>query len=165
MLKKIRRFYKNNRIYCILMIVSFLCLVVLGSALVIYFVNQMNSDKYGSRMDEKDTKVIKEEMKSAEKFIEEFDYVLDADVFRQGPIVYLQVEVEKETSLANMQSLGTESLAEFSEESLKDFELQFSFQREGKVSYEGSKPTSNTIISWSRYNIMEETTTTTKKKK
>ena len=51
-------------------------------------IRRMDIPSYESK-DEKDTKVIKEEMKSAEKFIEEFDYVLDADVFRQGPIVYL----------------------------------------------------------------------------
>lgn len=165
MFKRIRKFYKNNRIYCILMLISFICLVILGSALVIYFLNQATSDKYGPRMDGRDVDVIKVDMEEAKDYFEKAEGVLDVLISREGPTVYIVVDVEPEMTLAAMQSLATESLAVMSEEGKEQFELQFTFEREGKVPYEGSKPTSNTIISWSNYKVVEDTTTTTTKKK
>ena len=56
MFKRIKKFYKRNRIYCILMLVSFVCLVTLGSALAIYFYNQTIGDPYGNRLE--DTEIV-----------------------------------------------------------------------------------------------------------
>ena len=43
MIKKLKNFYKNNRIYSILMIISLFCLILMASGVVIYFVNQTDS--------------------------------------------------------------------------------------------------------------------------
>lgn len=165
MFKRIRKFYKNNRIYCILMLISFVCLVVLASALVIYFVNQATADRYGDRMEGRDVKNIEKDIKNVQKYFEGLENVLDVEITQAGPIVYLVIDVDKEMTVAAMQSLATESLAEFSEDGKSQFEFQFTMKREGKVPLEGSKPTSNNLISWSQYKVPEDTTTTTTKKK
>ena len=51
MIKKLKNFYKNNRIYSILMIISLFCLILMASGVVIYFVNQTVSSPYGNRLD------------------------------------------------------------------------------------------------------------------
>ena len=45
MIKKLKNFYKNNRIYSILMIISLFCLILMVSGVVIYFVNQTVSSE------------------------------------------------------------------------------------------------------------------------
>ena len=47
----IKKFYRNNRIYCILMMVSFVCILLLGGSLVVYFINQARGDSYGVRLE------------------------------------------------------------------------------------------------------------------
>ena len=48
---KIRKFYRNNRIYCILMMISFVCIMLLGASVLIYFIHQAASDSYGIRLE------------------------------------------------------------------------------------------------------------------
>lgn len=165
MFKRMRKFYKNNRIYCILMIVSVLCIVALGTALVLYFVNQATSDPYGNRLENLDTKGIKEVMKNCDKFLEDNEIVKEADVFRQGAVIYIYVDVDKKVSVEDMQNLGTSSLEQFSDEQKKQYELQFTFTREDSVAYTGSKGISKSVITWGNYKTTETTTTKTTKKK
>ena len=48
---RLKRFYRNNRIYCILMGISFLCILMVVISLMIYFFSQTSSNKYGNRLD------------------------------------------------------------------------------------------------------------------
>ena len=49
-MKKLKGFYQNNRIYCILMIVSIVCIILIASAFVYYFIEQTRTDIYGKRL-------------------------------------------------------------------------------------------------------------------
>ena len=49
-MNNIKKFYKNNRIYCILMGVSIFCLALIAVLGIVYFVNQTKNDKYGDRL-------------------------------------------------------------------------------------------------------------------
>ena len=49
-MKKLKGFYQNNRIYCILMIVSIVCIILIASAFVYYFIEQTRTDVYGKRL-------------------------------------------------------------------------------------------------------------------
>lgn len=165
MFKRIRKFYKNNRIYCILMFVSVFCIITLGTALVLYFVNQATSDPYGKRLEHLDTKGIKEVIKECDKYLEDEKIVNSAKVFRQGPIIYVYVDVDPKTSIDEMQNLGISSLEKFNEEQKEQYEIQFSFTREGSIPYTGSKGISKSVITWGNYKTTETTTTKTTKKK
>ena len=37
---KLKGFYKNNRIYCIMMAISIFCIALIGVAFLVYFINQ-----------------------------------------------------------------------------------------------------------------------------
>lgn len=168
MFKRIRNFYRRNRIYCILMLVSFICLVVLGTSLVLYFYNQAISDPYGTRTQSIDKYPVKDEIKKAEEFLEgkkEKDGVLDYKVRVQGNIIYIDVTVDAKLLVEDMQNLGVESLENFTEEQLSYYDLQFTFVRDGYPAYTGSKSAQNTVITWSVYNLDydKDDTTTTKK--
>ena len=50
-MKKFKEFYKKNRVYSILMIVSLICIVSILVGVIVYFVGQTAKDKYGNRLD------------------------------------------------------------------------------------------------------------------
>lgn len=166
-MKKFKEFYKNNRIYCILMLVSLFCFILMGSAVVIYFVNQATSDKYGTRLDDIDQYPVSKELAEFETFYKESDGVTKAAVRLSGKIIYVSVEVDPKMDLDQMQNIATESLTKLTDEQKGYYELQFTFKREGFAPYSGSKAASRTVITWSNYNVTTEptTTTTTSKKK
>lgn len=166
-MKKLKEFYKNNRIYCILMLVSLFCFILMGSAVVIYFINQASSDKYGNRLEDLDNYPVTKELAELETFYKESDGVNKASVRLQGKIIYVRVEVDPKTDIDGMQNIATESLNKLTDEQKGYYELQFTFLRDGFAPYSGSKAASRTVITWNNYNITTEatTTTTTKKKK
>lgn len=165
-MKKLKAFYKNNRIYCILMLVSLFCFILMGSSVVIYFVHQASSDKYGARLEDIDAYPVNSELAKLETFYKESDGVEKASVRLQGKIIYVRVEVDAKMTIDDMQNIATESLNELTEEQKSYYDLQFTFNRDGLPPYSGSKASSRTVITWSNYNIVsEETTTTTSKKK
>ena len=169
MFKRIRKFYKRNRIYCILMIVSFVCLVTLGSALVIYFYNQATSDPAGSRTINKENYPVDKEVEACKKYFTESEGVEKVSMNIKNNIIWITVYVDAEMKVEDIQNLGIGSLESFTAEQLGYYDLQFAFIREGYPSLNGSKSAQNTIISWEVYNLdydkEEETTTKTTKKK
>ncbi|MDE6141103.1 MAG: hypothetical protein K2G03_00730 [Bacilli bacterium] len=166
-MKKLKAFYRNNRIYCILMLVSLFCFILMGSAVIIYFVHQASSDKYGTRLDDIDSYPVSSELAQLETFYKESDGVKKATVRLQGKIIYVSVEVDAKLTVDEMQNIATESLTKLTEEQKSYYDLQFTFNRDGLAPYSGSKASSRTVITWSNYNIAsdETTTTTTSKKK
>lgn len=164
-MKKLREFYKNNRIYCILMLISLFCFILMGSAVVIYFINQASSDKYGNRLQDIDDYPVSAELAKLETFYKESDGVVSATVRLQGKIIYVNVEVDPTMDIDEMQNIATESLTELTDDQKGYYELQFSFLRDGFAPYSGSKAASRTVITWSNYNVTTEATTTTTTKK
>lgn len=164
-MRKLKNFYKNNRIYCILMLVSLFCFILMGSAVVIYFVHQASSDKYGNRLEDIDSYPVSKELASLETFYKESEGVKKASVRLQGKIIYMSVEVDAKLNTDEMQNIATESLDKLTEEQKGYYDLQFTFKRDGYPPYTGSKASSRTIITWSNYNITTTTTTTSSKKK
>ena len=49
---RVRRFYRNNRIYCILMGISFASIVLIILALLAHFIHQNTSNPYGNRLED-----------------------------------------------------------------------------------------------------------------
>lgn len=166
-MKKLKAFYRNNRIYCILMLVSLFCFILMGSAVIIYFVHQASSDKYGTRLEDIDAFPVSSELAQLETFYKESDGVSKATVRLQGKIIYVRVDVDAKLTIDEMQNIATESLNKLTEEQKSYYDLQFTFNRDGLIPYSGSKASSKTVITWSNYNIADDetTTTTTSKKK
>lgn len=153
MIKNIKKFYKNNRIYCILMIISLFCFVLMGSAVVIYFINQTTSSKYGSRLNDKDKPDIEDSLKTFEKFFKDTKDVNDTTVRLQGKIVYVTVDVNKDLKNEEIQDIATKSLEKLSDEQKEYYDIQFIFKRESFSPYLGSKSSQNKIITWANYSF------------
>lgn len=164
MFKGLRKFYKNNRIYCILMIISMFCLLLMGTSVIIYFVNQSNSSPYGNRLDDIDDYELGDTLESIDKFYKESEIVKSVEARLQGKIIYISADVDEKTSNEDIQNLATSSLDKIDNELKSYYDIQFLFTRGSYPAYFGSKAASKTVITWANYSFDNEDTTTTAKK-
>lgn len=164
MIKKLKNFYKNNRIYSILMIISLFCLILMVSGVVIYFVYQTVSSPYGNRLDGIKNHNIDSSIEDLKKYYKDSKGVTNSNVRVQGRIIYIDVEMEKTTSNEAIQNLAVGCLEKIPDTEKTYYDIQFIFKREGLTPYLGSKSASKTVISWANYSVDTTTSTTTKKK-
>ncbi len=164
MLKKFQKFYKYNRIYCILMLISLFCFLLMGTGVIVYFVSQINTSKYGNRLDGLDDYNQSEIVKNLENSYTDTK-ILEKSVRIQGKIVYVELTVDPATTNEDIQTICTSSLNAIKEEEKAYFDLQFIVKREGLTPYLGSKNHSKSNVTWGNYSFDVTTTTTTTKKK
>lgn len=163
MYKKFKKFYKNNRIYCILMLISILCILLIGTSVVIYFVAQSNTSPYGHRLDGIEEHDLGNSLSDLETFYKEQKGVKSAKVRLQGKIIYVTVEVDDVVKNEEIQNIATSSLEKIDEENRNFYDMQFIFKRSSYNPYLGSKISANTNITWTNYSYDTEGTTTAAK--
>lgn len=164
MFKKLKKFYKNNRIYCILMIISIICILVMGVSVCVYFYRQLTTDAYGTRLENIDKYDLGNSLSELESFYKTQEGVEDAKVRLQGKIIYVDVKMSPATKNEQIQSIATASLDKISEENRTYYDIQFMFTRENLSAYLGAKNSGNTNIVWTNFTYDTETTTTEAKK-
>lgn len=164
MFKKFKKFYKNNRIYCILMIISILCILLIGTSVIVYFVAQSNTSPYGDRLEEIGEHELGSTLSDLETFYKEQTGVNNATVRLQGKIIYVTVDVADDIKNEEIQNITTSSLEKIGEENRNYYDIQFIFTRPSYNAFFGSKISTNTNITWSKYSYDNEETTTTAKK-
>lgn len=164
MFKKLKKFYKNNRIYCILMFISIVCIMVMGVAIIVYFYNQMTTDSYGSRLENISKYDLGTSLIDLENFYKEQEGVENVTVRLQGKIIYVDVHVVEAMKNEQIQTIATTCLDKISEENRTYYDIQFMFTRNNLNAYLGAKNSGNTNIVWTNYSYDTETTTTEAKK-
>ena len=155
-MKWLRRFYRNNRIYCIMMLVSIVCCCIMGYTIGTYFMKQVSSDTYGDRLYDIENYDLDGEKEKVEKFFKENKKVKNVTVRISGKIFYITLEVDKTFSNAEIQTLCTTSLEKMDPNTLKFIDLQYIVKREGFSPYTGSKSSINTVITWANYKFEKE---------
>lgn len=154
--KRVARFYRNNRIYCILMFISLACILIVVTALILYFIGQTRSNPYGRRLTDIESHVVTEDTKKAEEIIKGLENYVKETVRVQGKVIYIDIYVKPETTLEEMKNCGVKVLEGFSQENLSYYDLQFGIHREGYKALYGSKSTSNNTVTWAKYNLDTE---------
>ena len=98
-MKKLKGFYQNNRIYCILMIVSIVCIILIASAFVYYFIEQTRTDVYGKRLyGIESVKISDDKQKEIEEKIKENEKINKVIFDLKGKIIYLAIELKEGTT-------------------------------------------------------------------
>ena len=154
---KIRKFYKNNRIYCILMMVSFVCIMLLGASVVVYFIHQAASDSYGIRLDNLKEDEVKKDVDAITEWYKNKEGVSNANIRVQGKIIYISFEVDTNVTNEAIEAIATGSLEAVGDYSKENCDLQFIANRKDKASYFGSRAAGKTTISWAKYNLNNTT--------
>ena len=151
-MKKLKKFYKNNRIYCILMGISLFCLALIAMLFVIYFVNQTKNDTYGNRLNGIESMEISDSEKDEiVNVIKESDKVDKATVNIKGKIIYVNVYLlDGNRDLAN--SIAVKVLNTLNEEKKDFYDINFSFNKDDDEAFPfmGYKKSDAAIISWSK---------------
>ena len=163
MFKKIRKFYRNNRIYSILMIISMFCILLMGTCVIIYFVNQMNKSNYGDRLDKIEEHDLGNSLKELKNYYEEQGVVSDINVRLQGKTIMVTGTIAKDVKVDELQNVSASGLEIVSEDNRSYYEMQLMFKIDDETSMAGSKNANATVITWRVYydEAEEETTTTT----
>lgn len=163
MLKKLSAFYKKNRVYSILMIISIICIVSILVGVILYFVGQTNKDKYGTRLDGIESLIIKDKkLNTIEDKIKENELVKEVDIHIKGKLIYINITLNtgKHTDSEN---IAQSSLESFSEEEKAYYDIQYIVTNEDKEIEEkfpvmGYIKAGNSVIKWTNYEIKTEET-------
>lgn len=156
MFKKLKSFYKNNRVYSILMIISIICIVAILVGVVLYFLGQTSKDKYGNRLEGIEKVEIKEsKLNDIEKKITENELVNNVDAVLKGKLVYITITLNTGTH-ADTESIAQSSLDLFSEEEKAFYDIQYIVDNKDEKIEEnfpvmGYIKAGNSVIKWTNY--------------
>ncbi len=159
-MKNLKKFYQNNRIYCILMIVSAICLLIILISVVAYFLGQTHTSKYGHRIDDIAEYPIDNELNDLKSFFESNDKVVSVTTDIRGKIVYVTVQFKEDVANEDIETICTQSLEKLTKEQKEYYDIQYINKRDGLNPYLGSKSARQTIISWANFSYNEEEETT-----
>lgn len=153
-LKNVKDMIFRHKLLSLICLLAFVIILVM---LYIFFSVFIGSNgKYGDRLDgiEK-VEVSKDDLNEVADFLKEKDEVTDANARVQGRIVYIHIEVTRETSLDRAKEIANEILSKFDEEELAFYDFGYSLTQVAVEGNEdkgfvitGSKNASLDSISW-----------------
>lgn len=160
MFNKLKTFYKRNRVYSILMLISTVCILSILIGIIVYFFGQTSKDVYGNRLDglnkvkitEKKQTEIKDTLKSNEKV----GYV-NIDV--RGKLVYVIITMKQGTH-ADAETIAQSTLEMFDEKEKAFYDIQFLVDNKGESEENfpimGYIKSGNTLVRWTSYKKIGE---------
>ena len=150
-MRKLKEFYKRNRVYSILMLVSLLCVIAIITGVILYFITQTSKDKYGNRLDG----IRKSKKEDIKKTISENELVKSVDINVKGRLIYIDI-VLTSGKHADSEALALSILDLFSEEEKAFYDIQYIIDNEDKETEEnfpvmGYIKKGNSVIKWTNY--------------
>ena len=128
--------FKQNKVLLVLTLIIIISLVLMAVGLVSYFYGN-NKDKYGDRLKDKANYPISENINTEIKSIYK-NGVDEVKVDIRGKIIYIIMNVEKDTSSLDAQSYAESALEKFTEEQLNYYDVQFMITCKSEVVEEGT---------------------------
>ena len=155
-MKNFKEFYKRNRVYSILMLVSLVCIVSILVGVIVYFVGQTTKDKYGNRLDGIDNVKITDTKKSeVENKIKDNELVDSVKINIKGKLIYVNIEL-KTGKHSDSEAICQSALENFSEDEKKFYDIQY-IVTNNDTSIEENFPVmgyikaGNSVIKWTNY--------------
>lgn len=153
-MKKLKGFYQNNRIYCILMLVSIFCIILIGVAFLVYFIDQTKNSEYGKRLyGIESVEITKDKQNEIVNKIKENEKVENATFDLRGKIIYFTIELNSGTT-EDAQSLAIKFLEELSQDEKDFYDINFTITNSADTDEAklfpimGYKKSDATLISW-----------------
>lgn len=121
-----KKFYKENRVFVILMGIALVCIAIILGMLASYIWRSNGGEKYGNRLDGIADVLIEDDFKSEmEEKILEKEKVEDVKINVHGKIVNFNIKFQKDASVAEAQSVAVGCLEFFEEDYLNYYDIQF----------------------------------------
>ena len=166
-MKKIAKFFKEHRIFTMLMAVVVVCMVLIITVLINVFGGfGDDTNKYGNRLEGIDKVEITDKKESDfENNIANNDKIKSVDLRLQGKIVYITIQVEPGVMLEEAKSIAQKSLDEFNDEEKAFYDFQFMLKQNSTDNSDGfiisgSKNANGTKLSWNNNRVVETEDTT-----
>lgn len=136
-MKKIKRFFREHRVFTILMSLVLVCFILIGTLLFQVFYNG-SADKYGNRLEEKEEYPIKkEDIQNIEAETLKNPNVKKVDIFVTGRIVYTYLDFEGEIDLVSAQNEAIKIYDSFEEKEKGYYDFMFNLAKEGTETSDG----------------------------
>ena len=155
-MKGLKGFYKNNRVYVILMIVSIVCILSVLIGVVLYFVGQSSKDPYGTRLEGiEEVKLSEDRLTEVDNAVKENEFVSKVNTNIKGKIIYIVVTLSDGTP-TDAENISVKSMEKLSEEEKNFYDIQFIFDSTSEKDDNvfpimGYKKANNATISWTKY--------------
>ncbi len=152
-----KKFYKENRVFSVLMLISITCVLIIFTLLILYFFKGQGTNKYGNRLEGiKEVKIANKKIKEFETKLKEEKGIKETSLNIQGRIIYIIFKINKESSITEGINASLKSLELFSEEEREYYDFNFLVDKEEKEEDEkfpvsGYKNAKSANIVWSRY--------------
>ena len=155
-MKKLKGFYKNNRVFVILMGIAIFCVAVIAIMFLYLIISQNSGDLYGNRLNGIETvEINKKKLTQLEEQILSNEIVEKASTRIKGKIIYINIYL-KEGKIQDSKEIAIKTLEFFSEDELAFYDLSYSLNKSSKepdpeYSIMGYKKNDNTVITWTKY--------------
>lgn len=137
-MKKIKRFYKEHRVFTILMAVVIVCVILIVTVLIQCFYVGNGSDKYGNRLDGiENYKIEDSRINDFEHNQANNDKVESVDVIITGKIIYITFKFTEKTDLVEAESIALKSLEEFSAEEQGFYDFNITLKKDATEKTDG----------------------------
>ena len=137
-----KKFYEENRVFSILMIIVLVCLLIIAGLGVRYIFNSNTKSVYGNRLDGigdvKIDKDMKETMTSKVKEMEKVDNVV---INIHGKIVYFDITFNDEITVEEAKNTAIKCLELFEEDYVNYYDIQFLMVNEEFVKNQSAEST------------------------
>lgn len=151
MLEKIKKWMRNNKGFCVVILLCF----VLAAILLVIFIGMLSSkssNKYGNRLSGiEDVKIDKEVYDGVKEEVLSTEAVEDVNIRLQGKIVYTTIVLKEETTLDKAKEIASNTLDNYSEEELKYYDFSYFLKwnnEEGITVITGNKHNNFDSITW-----------------
>ena len=136
-MKKLGKFFKEHRVFTILMAVVLVCVILIATVLFRLFYDSKKG-KYGDRLEgiEK-VQLSEKKLDDIETKIIAEKNVLVAECHVQGKIVYIHITFDIPESLVEAQGTAQKSLEFFSEEEKNFYDFHFTLKKSSTENSEG----------------------------
>ena len=153
-MKKIKRFYKEHRVFTILMSIVIVCMVLIGTVLFQCFYGGKGNDKYGNRLEGiKDVQIADSRLSDFENNIKTDGTVKEAEIKITGKIIYVTLQMNEKVDIEAAKGIATKSLENFSAEEKDFYDFNYTLKKntgEGIEGYliSGAKNKKSEAIIW-----------------
>lgn len=155
-MKGLKGFYKNNRVYVILMVVSIVCVLSILIGVIVYFARQSTENPYGDRLARIEDKEIKEDrLTELENVIKENEIVNNATVTVKGARINFLITLTEGVP-NDAENIAVKLLEKLSEDEKNLYDLLFQFDSDSDSEdnvfpIEGYKKYTSSTITWTKY--------------
>ncbi len=151
-----KKFYKENRIFVILMGIVLVCVAIMLIMAAKYVIKSNTNNTYGNRLDGiKDVEIDKKMKSEMKKSIKDMTKVSSVTINIHGKIIYFDIDFIKDATVDEAKGVAVKCMELLEEEYKNFYDMQFLFTKSEKSDEEDKFPiigymkAGATTISWS----------------